>query len=135
MEEARVRRRLLLQDFKATISYPAPDLPSHQGGEHDEEPSSNLVPKDGHGETRLRYCDPGSIRQLLDLDGAESSEAESLEAEHEGGIEDVDEIDEDEQTEVALREVHHGRVEVGPLIECRQDYRDGKAGRYLRYFD
>ena len=93
MEEARVGGGLLLEDLEATVAYPAPDLARHEEGEHDEEPGADLLPEDGHGQAGLGDGDPGSVGELVDLDGAELAEAEALEAVHEGAVEDVDEVD------------------------------------------
>jgi hypothetical protein len=36
------------------------------------------------------------------------------------------------QRQTALREMDHGRVEIGPLVECRHDHAAGKGSRDLQ---
>lgn len=76
MEEPGVRRGLLLEKFDTPVSNPAPDLARDQCREHDEEPSSNLFPEDGHGKAGLGDGEPCSLGELLDLDRTQRAETQ-----------------------------------------------------------
>lgn len=93
VEEPGVRGGLLLKDFDATLTNPAPDLARDEGGEHDEEEGSDFLAEDGHGEAGLGDGEPCLFVELFDFDGAEGTEAEALEAVHEGAIDEEGEVD------------------------------------------
>lgn len=129
VEQARVGGGLLLEDLDAALADPAPDLARDEGGEHDEEEGADLLAEDGHGEAGLGDGEPGPLVELLDLDGPQGAEAQPLETVHERAVQEEDQVDEDHQAEVGLRQVHHGRVEVGALVEGRCDDRRGQGRR------
>ena len=102
VEEPRVRRGLLLEDLDAALADPAPDLARDQGREHDEEEGADLLAEDGHGEAGLGDGEPGLLVELFDFDGSQGTEAEALEAVHEGAIGEEDEVDEGLRRQRAL---------------------------------
>lgn len=71
VKQAWVRRRLLLEDLDSSITYPSPDFARHKSREHDEEPSADLLPENGHGEACLSDGEPCSFRKLFHFDGTE----------------------------------------------------------------
>jgi len=78
VEEARVCRRLLLEDLNTTLTDPTPDLACDKGGKHDEEVCADLLAENGHCQTSLGDSEPCFLVKLFDLDGAEAAETEPL---------------------------------------------------------
>lgn len=93
VEESGVRGRLLFQDFDSAFAYPTPHFARHQRREHDEEEGAELVAENGHGEACLGDGEPTPLVQLLDFDGSQLAEAETLEAVHERAVDEEDKID------------------------------------------
>lgn len=155
MEESRIRRGLLLEKVYTAISNPAPDLARDQSREHDKEPGPNLLSKDCHGQTCLGDGKPCSLGKLFDLDRAQRAKAYLRQGIDEASVQEQCEIDQNldkqsqlssptvenrqrgrgnvtyQQTEVALRKIHHSRVEVGPLVKCRENDCTRQGSRHL----
>lgn len=129
VEEARVCRWLLLEDFDAALANPAPDFTGDEGGEHDEEEGADVVAEDSHGEAGLGDGEPGLFVKLLDFDRAQSTKAQALEAVHEGAIDEEEEVDENHEAQIGLGQVDHGRVEIGALPKSRRDDGYSQRGR------
>lgn len=88
VEEARVRRGLLLEQFDPPLADPTPDLARDEGGEHDQKEGADFVAENSHGQACLGDGEPSLLVKLLDFGGAEGAEAEALEAIHEGSVDD-----------------------------------------------
>lgn len=95
MKQSRVCRWLLLENLDPSLAYPFPYLARHQGREHDEEPCSDLLPEDRHGQACFRHGKPCLFVELLDFDGSEPAITQPLEAIDKCTIYEEDEIDED----------------------------------------
>lgn len=93
MEKPRVGRWLLLEELDSTVTYPAPDFSSNEGGKHDKKPGAYLFSKDGHCQARLGDSEPSALSKLLDFNGSQGAITDKSKAIYEATVKQQSEVD------------------------------------------